>query len=191
MPFRVSVNFLTADTGLNFSWPTFAELNEEIFPYLWSFRKEFNTHLDDNSIIPSPGFYTGPPPSAPKYSAPNIPPANILAQHFIESSDRISFIYHRIVSGDVQEWCLVHVVLEANMSPYSSCLVDGRYLVDFYLSHSNDYWYNAVNKTFWIQYHSRDNIFGPTLLAYTHYICPSNTSKATPINIIFSLIGNI
>ena len=178
MPFRVSVNFLTADTGLNFSWPTFAELNEEIFPYLWSFRKEFNTHLDDNSIIPSPGFYTGPPPSAPKYSAPNIPPANILAQHFIESSDRISFIYHRIVSGDVQEWCLVHVVLEANMSPYSSCLVDGRYLVDFFLSHPNVTVIVLSTKCSGSNTIVRTTFFGKTSSAHTHFIWPSDTSEA-------------
>jgi hypothetical protein len=64
------------------------------------------------------------------------------------------------------------------MSLYSSCLVDGRYLVDFYLSHPTDYHYNAVKWRFWIQYHCQDNIFGPMSLAHTHFIWPSDTSKA-------------
>jgi hypothetical protein len=95
--------------------------------------------------------------------------------------DRLFFVSHPIGSGDVCEWCLVCVVLEATMSLYSSCLVDGRYLVDFYLSHPNDYHYNAVNNRFWIQYHSQDNIFGPTSLAHTHFIWPSHTSEAYTI----------
>jgi hypothetical protein len=113
----------------------------------------------------------------PKYSAPNIPPANVLAQRIIASSDRLFFVSQSIGSGDVHEWCLVRVVLEATMSLYSSCLVDGHYLVDFYPSHPNDYRYNAVNKRFWIQYHSWDDIFGPTSSAHTNFIWLSNTSE--------------
>jgi hypothetical protein len=64
------------------------------------------------------------------------------------------------------------------MSLYSSCLVDGRYLVDFYLPHPSDFRFNAINKRFWLQYHSHDDILGPTTSAYTHYIRPSNTSEA-------------
>ncbi len=64
------------------------------------------------------------------------------------------------------------------MSLYLSCLVDGHYLVDFYIAHPSDSWYNAINKWFWLQYHHRDDIIGPTSLAHTHYIRPSNTSEA-------------
>ncbi len=64
-------------------------------------------HLDDDASIPSPGFYTGPPPSVPKYSTPNIPPANVLAQRIIASLDKLFFVSHPIRSGDVREWCLV------------------------------------------------------------------------------------
>jgi hypothetical protein len=48
----------------------------------------------------------------------------------------------------------------------------------FYLPHPSDSWYNAINKRFWLQYHSREDIIGPTSLAHTHYIQLSNTSKA-------------
>jgi hypothetical protein len=90
----------------------------------------------------------GPPPSTPTYSAPDIPPANILAQHIILSRDRLFFISHAISSGDICEWRLVRVAFESTMSLYSSCLVDGRYLVDFYIAHPSDSQYNAINKQF-------------------------------------------
>jgi hypothetical protein len=120
----------------------------------------------------------GPPPSMPTYSAPDIPPANILAQRIISSQDRLFFISHAIGSGDIREWHLVGVAFEATMSLYSSFFVDGYYLVDFYIAHPSDFWYNAINKRFWFQYHSHNNIIGPTSLAHTHYILPSDTSKA-------------
>jgi hypothetical protein len=67
--------------ALEFRWSTLAELNEELCPYPWSHNKEFNQYLskDDDSLCTVPGFYTDPPPSAPLYIAPTIPPAAILA----------------------------------------------------------------------------------------------------------------
>jgi hypothetical protein len=155
-----------------------AELNKGLFPYDWDLDPNLSNHPDDDKAIPSPGFYMGPPPSTPTYSAPDIPPANVLAQRIISSQDRLFFISHAIRSGDIREWRLVCVAFEATMSLYSSCLVDGRYLVDFYIAHPSDSWYNAINKRFWLQYHSRDNIIGPTSLAHTHYIQPSDTSDS-------------
>ena len=70
------------------------------------------------------------------------------------------------------------MAFDATMSLYSSCVVDGRYLVDFYLPHPSDTRYNAINKRFWLQYHSHDDIVGPTSSALTHYIRPSDTSEA-------------
>jgi hypothetical protein len=102
-------------------------------------------HTHDEAF-PSPGFYTGPPPSTLTYSAPDIPPANVLAQRIILSRDRLFFISHTIGSGDICKWHLVCVAFETTMSLYSSCLVDGRYLVDFYIAHPSDSWYNAINK---------------------------------------------
>ncbi len=56
--------------------------------------------------------------------------------------------------------------------------MDGRYLVDFYLPHPSDFRYNAINKWFWLQYHSQEDIIGPTSSAYTRYIWPLETSEA-------------
>jgi hypothetical protein len=77
----------------------------------------------------------------------------------------------------VREWRIVRVVFEASMASYSSCLVDGQYLVDFYISHPSDSRYNAINKRFWLQYHSQDDIMVNSTLANTHLICPSDSSE--------------
>ncbi len=63
------------------------------------------------------------------------------------------------------------------MTSYSSCLVDGQYLVDFYISHSSDSRYNAINKRFWLQYQSQDNIMANSTSANTHLIRPSGSSE--------------
>ena len=63
------------------------------------------------------------------------------------------------------------------MASYSSCLVDGRYLVDFYISHPSDYRYNAINQRFWLQYHSRDDILANSTSANTHLLCPTDSSE--------------
>ncbi len=176
----MSANFLSTNDALTFKWPTLAKLNEELFPYPWSHNKEFNAYLSGDSPSMIPGFYTGPPPSTPNFIAPTIPPSAILAQQIIKSSDKLFFISNMIGSGNTWEWRLVRVAFEALMASYSSCLVDGQYLVDFYISHPSDYQYNVINKCFWLQYHSQDKIVHHSTSAHTHLIQPSDTSETYP-----------
>ena len=61
------------------------------------------------------------------------------------------------------------------MASYSSCLVDGRYLVD-YISHPSDYWHNAKNQRFWIQYHSQGDILANSTSANTHLLRSTDSS---------------
>jgi hypothetical protein len=180
-PFRVSANFVTTSDALAFRWHTLAELNDELCPYPWSYNEEFNQYIseDDDSLRTVPGFYTGPPPSAPLYNTPTIPPAAMLAQQIVKSSDKLFFISNSIGAGNVREWRLVRVALEATMASYSSCLVDGRYLVDFYISHPSDYRYNAINQRFWLQYHSRGDILANSTSANTHLLRPTDTLIVT------------
>ena len=149
-PFWVSTNFITTSDTLALQWPTLAELNNELCPYPWSHNEEFNQYLSGNadSLNIVPGFYMGPPPSEPLCATPTIPPAAILAQQIIKSSDKLFFIFNSIGAGNVREWRPVRVALEATMASYSSCLDDGQYLVNFYIFHSSDVWYNAINQRF-------------------------------------------
>ena len=126
-PFWVPANFISMSDTLAFRWPTLAKLNGKLCPYPWSHNEEFNQYLskDADSLNIVPGFYTGPPPSAPLCAAPTIPPAAVLAQQIIKSTDKLFFISNGIGVGDVREWHLVRVALEATMASYSLCLVDG------------------------------------------------------------------
>jgi len=63
------------------------------------------------------------------------------------------------------------------MASYSSCLIDGRYLVDLYISHPSNSCYNAINKHFWLQYYSQDDMMANLTSANTHLIHPSDSSK--------------
>ena len=104
-PFRVSANFITTSNTLAFRWQTLAELNDKLCPYPWSHNEEFNQYLSGNadSLNIVPGFYMGPPPSEPLCATPTIPPAAILAQQIIKSSDKLFFISNSIGAGDVRE----------------------------------------------------------------------------------------
>jgi hypothetical protein len=63
------------------------------------------------------------------------------------------------------------------MASYSSRLIDGRYLVDFYISHPSNSRYNAINKCFWLQNHIQDDIMANSTSATTHLIRPSDSSE--------------
>ena len=80
-------------------------------------------------------------------------------------------------TGKIREWRLVRVAFEASMASYSSCLIDRQYLVNFYISHQLDYSKNAINKHFWLQYHSQDDIMANSTLANTHSLRPTDTSE--------------
>jgi hypothetical protein len=142
-PFVVPAQFLTTDDALRFTWPTLAKLNEEMLLELG-----INVGADvvvGDSAIHSPGLYTGPPPTSPPCSIPVIPLASILAQQIINSADKLFFISWKI-GLSVCEWRLVHVALPATTSSYPSCLKDGKYIVNFYMSHPSDSRMNAVNQ---------------------------------------------
>ncbi len=87
-----------------------------------------------DSISTLPFMYTGPPPTTPTYPYPALPPLNTLTWSIIQSSDKLFFISNSIGQNDACEWRLVHVALPECMSAYPSCLQDGCFLLDFYIS---------------------------------------------------------
>jgi hypothetical protein len=56
-------------------------------------------------------------------------------------------------------------------------LQDGRFLVEFFIPHSDDVRYDAVNKRYWLQYHTIEDIDSPTSSSFTHLLRPSDTSE--------------
>ncbi len=174
-PFAAPSQFLTTDNSLCFTWPTLTELNEEI---LSDFGPDKDEEMDmGDLVIYVSGLYIGPPPSAPLCSIPAAPLATTLAQHIINSANKMFFISWKIGST-VCEWRLVRVVFGANTFSYPSCLEDGKYIVDFYTSHPSNSRLNAINQRLWLCYHSQEDSMGPCLSCDTHLIKPSNTSEA-------------
>jgi hypothetical protein len=178
-PFVAPSTFATTSDAFHFTWPTLAELNDEFFDEDYPIGED--ALLDDgDSIIVIPGHYTGPPPPAPTCSIPSVPSANTLAQRVINSADKLFFVAHRVggINDDVREWRLVRVALAATTSSYPSCLDDGRYIVEYFISHPADFRYNATNQRFWLQYHLPTELLGPCSSCNTHLIRPSDTSEA-------------
>jgi hypothetical protein len=149
-PFVVPSQFLTTDDSLRFTWCTLAELNKEILPDFGTDKEE---DMDmGNLVVHVPGLYTRPPPLAPLCSIPAVPSATILAQHIINSADKLFFISKKI-GFTICKWQLVRVILGATTSSYPSCLKYSKYIVDFYTSHLSDSQLNAINQRFWLHYH--------------------------------------
>jgi hypothetical protein len=69
-----------------------------------------------------------------------------MIKSIIDSQDKLFFIAHAIGTNNVREWRLVRVAFEDSMRLYSSCLQDGKFLVEFYIAHNADVRYNAINQ---------------------------------------------
>jgi hypothetical protein len=87
-------------------------------------------------------------------------------------------VSHSIGSNDAREWRLGRVAFQDSMSLYPSCTQDSWYLFEFYICHPSDWWYNAINQCYWLQYHGIDEVAMPTASTDTHLIRPSDTSNA-------------
>jgi hypothetical protein len=113
---------------------TLAKINDALYSKLRMVNGD-NLHSSGNSLMSTPGFYTGPPPSAPTCSIPKIISANILAQYIIISIDKLFFVSKRIGSSvpEICKWQLIRVALAATMSSYPSRLKvkDGKYVLTF------------------------------------------------------------
>ncbi len=107
-PFKISANFLRTDQVLDFHWPSLSELNDDLFPFPWSSEKERHHYLSGDSISTLPVMYTGPPPSAPTYSTPTIPPLSILTRSIIQSSNKLFFISNSIGTNEACKWLLAN-----------------------------------------------------------------------------------
>jgi hypothetical protein len=61
------------------------------------------------------------------------------------------------------------------MSLYPSCLQDGRFLLNFFISHPSNSRVNTINQRYWLQYHTLSKLQSPLTMTDTHLIRPSDT----------------
>ena len=62
-----------------------------------------------------------------------------------------------------------------------SCIQTGKFLVVFYISHPDDWHYNAVNQLFWLQYFKKSDVLHTDQASETHLIRPLPSSAAYAI----------
>ena len=102
--FKTPVNFLRTDQDSDFYWPSLSKLNDDLFPFPWLSEDERCQYLSGDSILTLPVMYTGPPPSAPTYSTPTMPPPSILTRSITQSSNKLFFISNSIGTNEAHEW---------------------------------------------------------------------------------------
>ena len=118
------------------------------------------------------GTAPGPPPAAPRVSIPVIPSLEALNAVLVLSDDKLFFISFSI-GPNVREWRLAQLDFDTSVRLSPSCMLTGRYLFEFYLCHPSDFWYNAINQRYWLQYFSESDILHPAQASTTHLVKPS------------------
>ena len=71
------------------------------------------------------------------------------------------------------EWALTRVDLQRSVQAHPAALHDGQFLVDFYILHPSDKYYNRINQSYWVQYHPALSVADPHRKHSTHLIRPS------------------
>ena len=181
-PFQVAAQFLNVGDYKDFRWPSLAELNDEFDPWEWLNEDERRTFMRDHDPFSPPVLYTGPPPSPPNVSplTSSVPSITDLSPRIISSTDKLFFIAHTI-GASTREWRLVRVAFQDSISLYPAALQDGRFLVEFYVSHPSDVRCNAINQRFWLQY--RDHTAPTFGHVDSHLITPSDTSEGRALQL--------
>ena len=168
-----------------FRWPTCQEMDADMDPFPW--RPGERERIESESIdgdtaqqaaVMVSTMYNGPPPAPlePAPVTPKVPSIGTLVTSIIKSVDRL-FLVADDADPHFIEWRLVRVALDGSMSLHPSCLQDGRFLVEFYIAHTDDVRFNGINQRFWLQYHSKGDVITPTSQSKTHLIRPSATSE--------------
>ncbi len=177
-PYKVAAQLALTNRCLAFHWPSLSKLNDKIALYCWESKEERRSYLNKNDSIPLPSLITGPPPAAPTHEIPAVPSILLLVAAIVRSTDRLFFVLCRFGDNEAWEWLLAHVGFMDLMSLYPSCMLDGRFLFEFYICHPADWRYNAVNQRYWLQLHSRSDLTSPCSLSETHLVRPSDSSDS-------------
>ena len=111
-----------------------------------------------------------------------MPSLGTLTTGLLKSLNKLFFIAHQIPGTAVSEWSLVSVALPETLSLNPNALQDGKFLVDFYICHPADTYYNATNQRYWLEYHPTLQYNNPAQRLTVHLLRPSDTSPAYAIS---------
>ena len=71
----------------------------------------------------------------------------------------------------------MRIAYDATMKMHPNCVVDGTFLVDFYILHPDDRTYNAPNQRYWLEYHEKDQVQRSNHSSAYHLIKPGAESE--------------
>ena len=139
----------------DFHFPTFQEFNDELHT---------NPHLDTSEVLdtstsintfvmtdhhdihsPIPSLY-GTSKSLTK-----------LLANLIKSEDKLLFINHE--HNNRREWNLIQVDLQQTLEKNPDVVSNGKFLVEYFVSHPHDSNYSCINQRFWREYHNRLGVY--------------------------------
>ena len=113
----------------------------------------------------------------PPYPVRQIPSPPELISLLTGSRDRLFFVAFNLPGSEVKEWKLVRIAYDATMKVHPNCVVDGTFLVDFYILHPDDRTYNAPNQRYWLEYHEKDQVQRSNHSSAYHLIKPGAESE--------------
>ena len=158
-----------------YHFPTLAELNAD----LNSDNSISNPVLDNSQVL-------GTSPSINKlirtdHSNEPIAPFLLLGTtkslsgmiaKIIQSEDKLFFVNY--IHNGRKEWNLVQLNLSLTLVKSPSVFADGKFIVEFFVSHPDDIEYSHQNRRFWREFHT--NLGGSRLYESYHLIKPSSNS---------------
>ena len=115
--------------------------------------------------------------SAPLTNSNGPPKVNAFHASLLHSCDRIFFIDHRVSDTSVYEWQLVQIAHKDTMQFHPNCLQDGNVLVDFYMMHTEDKDYSAINQQYWLEYDRKQDLHRYDHALSYHSLNPKRDSR--------------
>eukprot|EP00984_Skeletonema_dohrnii_P006306 scaffold2258_cov84-Skeletonema_dohrnii-CCMP3373.AAC.7 len=175
-PFSLLHGDVVTDPDLHM--PTVAEMNADMFPWLDN-EEEARVDAAQEKMCKAELFLSPKQPSTTSISpSPAVPTASALHIQIIRSTSKLFFISCPVTGcPSTSEWHLVRVNLEATHFHNPECGVNGKYLVDFYIPHPSDSYYNALNMRFWLEYHKTSSYVTTADRRTCHLIRPDANSE--------------
>ena len=139
---------------------------------------ERQRYFKEPTITPAPAFPMGPPPALPVHPVPATPSVPLLAAAIAQSTDHLFFVSCKFGANDAREWRLAWVAFMDSMFLYPLCMLDDRFLFEFFICHPADWRDNTTNQRYWLQFHGVDDLCYPCQTSDTHLVQPSNMSAS-------------
>ena len=129
-------------------FPTVNEMNDSMFDWYEGEREEVMNFEEQYTEVEVLAAAIKPSPNTR-----SIPIPTELNSLLVASRDKLFFVAYHLPGSEIKEWQLVRVAFAATMEVHPNCIIDGKFLVDFYILHPDDRSYNAPNQRYWIEYH--------------------------------------